>query len=396
MTFRSSRRAVLLGVAGIPSLAGCGYQPAGGERVWTETDRTFADGVTVATDRHLFAVTTRSGLRHDWEANEWYDAEETIVRVVESDGSSPFAVRFEPQFAGSPVVAGDRLVVPTDDGDLVAIDLDPPAPDDPTESVDRIAWRLDRTGPPLRIGGGRSGLIATDGAGTLRAYDAASGDRRWERSVGGSAAVPIAVADTSAYLLTADDKVRAVVAIDLADGSRRWSLEVDGDTGSPLTGVQGSIATDSTLIVSLGSGESSIAAIDVEAGTTRWRADSPIAGSPIATGGRLFVPVPGGFDAYDLETGDRLWSLPDRYRRTAGPVADADGVYAAGAGSNRDGPRLVGFSHGGAPLWDVPIGDDVGRVEELFRLGSRLVVRSGFDLYGFRTAPGRRWSILPA
>ena len=148
------------------------------------------------------------------------------------------------------------------------------------------------------LAGGALYVGASDGR--LLAFDARTGDRRWERPVGAPAARPW-VLDGSVYAPTAD----GVVAFD-AGGTERWRVPTPNRAG---------LAVASHGLYWLADGDAAtVVALARSDGSERWRfapSDQPWPAPPAVHDGTVFVTASDEDEihALDAETGDELWSL---------------------------------------------------------------------------------------
>ncbi|WP_423745768.1 PQQ-binding-like beta-propeller repeat protein (plasmid) [Haladaptatus sp. SPP-AMP-3] len=118
----------------------------------------------------------------------------------------------------------------------------------------------------------------------------------------------------------------------------------------------------------------------VDGVTERWRVDAPqlLFHAPVASDGRVFLPVPNRLEAYDARDGSMLW-VTDEYEAETAPLV-RDGTVYVGA-SNRlrvldaktgttkwertfdaDGTVEAPSTYGGDWLY-VPVGETVYRVD---------------------------------
>lgn len=423
-----TRRGLLASLAaGSASLAGCGYQPAGGELAWTESvggpgfrsaddgDRWFADG------EFLYRITNRSGMEFDVDDAGSTGFTETDDAAVTAYGSSGQRVRSTDtavRYAGEPTVAAGRVYLPLENGSVTALER--------AESTEETADRTDEfatlwTTKWNAIDGvsdegtsdepnGETETNADDGTGT----NADESDR------------PPALTMVAGSELVAGYSHAAVVAFDAATGDERFALEAD-ELGATVLD-RAAVAGDQVWVVTRGSDDEPTAfAIEADGTVTAevalpssadwlettssmallgldgelWALDAadrrftlPLDGdgTPLVVGDRLYYDTAGSIVAVDIDAGERAWRR-DGYRLEA-VAADADGVYAVGSGPDTEGCALLAFTSAGEPWWQVPMLDDVGCRGELFAVRDRLVLRVDADLYGFRREPGTRYTIL--
>ncbi len=119
-------------------------------------------------------------------------------------------------------------------------------------------------------------------------------------------AAPIA-SDTKVYVLDAKQTIRA---FNISNGRRAWSEELDSGSRRDQIGYGGGLAIEGDVLI-VASGYGFVAALDAESGSELWRQDmdAPMTGAPTIIDGRAFVSSNNNeVFAFDLETGDILWS----------------------------------------------------------------------------------------
>ncbi|MFC7046360.1 PQQ-binding-like beta-propeller repeat protein [Halobacteriaceae archaeon GCM10025711] len=219
----------------------------------------------------------------------------------------------------TPVVADGRLFVTADDG-LVAFDA----------AAGGVLWTA-----PLDQ---RVEALATDGTslyvalhrddatgGFVRAFDPATGTRRWEATVEDDA-IGFATGD-ALYCAVGDGGAggEGVVALDFDDGDRRWTYDL------PLT--NGVTLHDETVYATAGAGSYNV---------------GPHSGTPN-----------GAVVALDAQTGEERWYTPaESYGQVAPGVTD-DGVYVSTTvtGPDTDG-AVIAYTADGEHRWTYPTGED--------------------------------------
>ncbi|MBA2719311.1 MAG: PQQ-binding-like beta-propeller repeat protein [Chloroflexi bacterium] len=273
-------------------------------------------------------------------------------------------------------VLGGLAIVPTEDGVLHAIRLS-----DGSEQ-----WTY-RAGTSLTGPAGLDDLVyVRDGRGTLHALEVATGTERW--SVGGavgSASSPT-ISDGSIYVGTSDGHV---VAFDARSGERRWDREVAPSNeiiGSPAAGAGlvfaaspsgglvalraatgdvvwrldtggdplGTVSyADGTAYVGAPSEDSSgrLRAVDVGKGLLRWVVDEPLS-SPSVVGSRVISGSDHGvLSGRDAATGTELWRLNTKGINRAPAIAGGIAYVAADA----DRQVLAIDLETGHVLWRTPV-----------------------------------------
>ena len=209
------------------------------------------------------------------------------------------------RIVGSPALAGDSLLVGTDDGGLHAIAL----PDDP-------AALPGRTWPPFQ-----------------------ADDKIWSRA---------AVADGTLYFGTLGHSVYAVNA---GDGRQRWQTPLEGAVvGTPLV-------LNGTVYV--GSLDRSLYALDAGNGEVKWRfeGDGWFWASPVYDGGVIYAAtLAGSLYALDAQ-GNRLWALP---AEASGPIVAAPEVLDRSVVVATTEHIVHQFSRvDGREEWSIGVGEQV-------------------------------------
>jgi eukaryotic-like serine/threonine-protein kinase len=159
--------------------------------------------------------------------------------------------------------------------------------------------------------------------GQLYAIDAASGRQRWQLATGGPVASTPAVADGRVYVVSYSGGLHAA---DAATGALLWKFAGEGERRFEAKGLHGQQPRAQTFpdpfdvylsspvvangLVYFGSGDGHVYALDVKAGTLRWkfRTGDVVHASPALADGRLFVGSwDGRFYALDAASGRELW-----------------------------------------------------------------------------------------
>ena len=451
-----SRRRVLaatgVGLAG--ALAGCGYRPGGGDLAWESSlgggglfgpgDRWFRP----VGDR-LFVVRNRSGRTYDFEDDAWRDYENAGVTALDPTGETRLEAETERQAAAPPAVTEAAIVVPVAgdrvtaiDRETAAFDLDDPGVDDGgsgTDEPDPIRWQVDIGAATADESSGSDGSTESDDGATddgpsasvdaVRAsdrvvaavipddtvvLDAETGDRAFDLAaawpgvteLGPGAVAPDRVA------VDGEDVWVVVTGLDAASGSDTDAVLARFDpTGErrvtrPLSsGADWLVVVDDTVVVGNTSGDS-VRGFDRSL-DRRFALDVPTprkrpplvegGGSDDAAGACVYLRRGETARALDVATGEIAWER-DGLPASRPFAADVRGIYAVGREAVREGSRetrpvIVAVGAGGGDRWSAPLPDGV-RVEALFAVGDRLLVVDGEELYGFRAAPGERWSLL--
>jgi len=174
---------------------------------------------------------------------------------------------------------------------------------------------------PSAFGGGVSysngRIFATNGAGEVKALNAADGSDIWSVKPAGPLRGSPTIAFGQVYVMTQDNQI---IALSGDDGSQLWN-ESGSTTQAGVFGVAAPAAGQGTVIAGYSSGE--LTAYRYENGRTLW-ADAlartnistqvgtltDIDADPIIDSGRVYALGQGGrMAAYELVTGQRIWEL---------------------------------------------------------------------------------------
>src|SRR5690606_38349517 len=161
-------------------------------------------------------------------------------------------------------------------------------------------------------------VYATNGVGGVVALDASSGAGRWRVKPAGPLRGSPTVAFGTVFAMTQDNQI---IALDASDGSVTW--QDSGSIGqSGVFGVAAPAAGQGTVIAGYSSGE--LVAYRYENGRNLWSGAlartsistqvgtlTDVDADPIIDDGRVFALGQGGrMAAYELLTGQRIWELP--------------------------------------------------------------------------------------
>ena len=205
------------------------------------------------------------------------------------------------------------------------------APSGPTGNP-VVRWRVD-LGAPVRTDLAVVGdlVIAPSDNGVLHALSIVDGSERWSFRPGTSMTGPT-VANGAVYVTDGTGTVRAV---DLATGTERWR------STSPINGATSSVAADGAFFV--GTGDGQIQSLELASGAQRWRAtistDGQPAGAPAYADGMVYAGTTQGLVALRAATGDLVWRL-DLGGDPFGSIVIADGVAYVGPGADVAGGHL--------------------------------------------------------
>jgi outer membrane protein assembly factor BamB/subtilisin family serine protease len=265
----------------------------------------------------------RTGLSRDSLAGETVRPEWT----ADAGGDAVFS---------SPVLAGGRVFINTDDGRLVALDA----------TTGARLWAFTGSTGMRGAPAVADGLVFTGGGvdGGFHALDAATGQLRWAFPTPGRRTIYTApaVRDGVVYVNTGftPDRSDTVYALDAQTGAEIWSVDIGSRVffGPAVSG---------DLVVAAGAGARTLVGLDAATGTQRWslsrEADEFVAAPSIADG-TVYVTTsvpPAGFApgfqgsllAVDAATGQLRWEA----------AAHGDGQGTAPA---VHGELVIAGSHG--------------------------------------------------
>jgi outer membrane protein assembly factor BamB len=227
-----------------------------------------------------------------------------------ASGRERWSVAFPADVSGTPLISGDLLVAPADDGIVRALSL----------QHGETAWTTD-LGARLGSTIGGSGDLALVGAddGKVHALDVRSGQERWSVDVGGPVAKVPAIEDGIAHVV-ADGKV---TAFDAETGAVQWRF--DDLSASELATP---VVRDGVLYLARRTPDTDepgeIIALDVgarggPAPRELWRWRAPVAGEmsvgAVASGAVYAISSDGNVYAIDPATG-----LGEVYLTTGGHI----------------------------------------------------------------------------
>ena len=220
-----------------------------------------------------------------------------------------------------PVVAGNHYCLGTEDGTLIALDV----------QTGEIAWEqalaqgvmahaVATDGERFFVGGEDVSPIPSAGK-HLLALDAATGDVRWRCPTEAHSLSAATVHEGVVYFTATDDVLRAV---DAATGEERWRAEHAGWGPAPPV-----VAWN---IVCAGGRDNVLYAYDVDQGRRRWQftAKNWFAHPLCVEGERLFALAwDGHLYVLNLHSGELLWEAIGERRRgfTTPPAAGGASVY---------------------------------------------------------------------
>ena len=209
-----------------------------------------------------------------------------------------------------------------------------PAASGPRDPV-RPLWRVTaeaELSPPV-VAGNR--VFVGDDDGTVRVFDARTGDPRWSKSVGTRAGSPWVQSGRCVV-----PTETGIVALRVADGREFWRVETPnrgGRLGSVESGFL--LASHGVYWTQAGvggpdGGPPTLVALDGADGTERWRVDLGDAWEPRPFASEKFVFVPSGtrdsrFWQFESQTGEQIGADPRSGADFPGERCYSDGtVYA--------------------------------------------------------------------
>ncbi|APX97924.1 PQQ-binding-like beta-propeller repeat protein [Natronorubrum daqingense] len=410
------------------SLAGCGYQPAAGEYEWSASvsvgpDVPFSDGESTwlaGTDR-LYGVANVSGQTPQPGEGGWQELDEAHVSAFDSLGEEQWSTDATEQYVGEPVLVDETIYLALEGGGVTAIgagtdgegevhwttevdtengeaerdaesdDENGEADDDGDEDSDGDDSGDDADGTDdseeeleLELAAG-SELVVALGDGELWGFEPATGEELFAAELPASQnATAIAAAGEYAWVSFLEDDEPRLAVFD-TDGER--------ETRSLPEGPEWLAAGDDLALLGL-EDESAVWGVDTD-GDQQFELDlelgpGPGPRPPVIVGNTAYLEAGGDLIAVDLEAGERLWDLDSPL--SGGLVADADSIYGWASGS---GCGLACVDSSGEFQWDATLPDEISCRDDLFVLEDTLVVAgSNGDLSGFRTEPGRRYSVV--
>lgn len=203
---------------------------------------------------------------------------------------------------GSPLAAGEQLVVATRNGDAHVLDLET------GDVTGRAEFGEAIEGVPTLTEGILLVPVAAEHPG-VTAYDLLGGRRMWRWE---DEPVVSSLCERNGTVFAAD-AVGRVTALDVEDGSVRWQHEPD----SAVTYLAGPTFAADRLVAVDDRGE--VLALDPASGAVTWRRklERPVERTPAARNGRLFVPTAdGALSVLSAEDGRSLWT----YETDGAPV----------------------------------------------------------------------------
>ncbi|MFF3559724.1 PQQ-binding-like beta-propeller repeat protein [Streptomyces sp. NPDC002574] len=367
---QTSRRRVLLGLAGTAVTAGAGltgwkiatgltegygpqlstepskspsasYEPSPsgpGSQLWKfRTGDTVTSPVVVGDvvyagswDGNLYAVNATTGKQRwsftaDGDENAYssvvaahavvYVGNENgkLYAVDAATGKQRWSFTTGDYVGSSPTVADGVVYVGSEDHHLYAVDA----------ATGKQRWSF-TTGGDVESTPAVAGGVVYIGSwdGKLYALDAATGKQRWSFTTGDTVQSSPTVADGMVYVGSRDHHLHAV---DAATGKQRWSFTTGGDVDASPAVADG--------VVYVHSCDHHLYAVDIATRRKRWSFttggdESRAFSSPVVAGGVVYV---GSDDqnlyAVDAATGRKRWSFPTADHVYSDPTLSAGVVY---------------------------------------------------------------------
>jgi len=389
---RRSLLARAAAAAGIGSLAGCVAPPVSG------TDYGPPDGTATATfrrglKRHGYAAAripdavtpawslavnpgdhtaAKASAVRDGRGNYLVPGDDGLLRSVTPGGAVNWEAATEPSsrgIHGTPTVANGLAYVGAYDGGLYAFDL---------ATGDRV-WRRSLGGSIGSSPGYRDGTAyiavefpAPDGS--MAAVDALSGLVEWTDDAPTDHPHSTVGIDADRGLMAVGSNDGVLYGWSWPDHERAWTFRTDGAIKGPVAIYDGAAF--------FGSWDRGVYRVDLADGTEDWRVetDGKVMSGPGVHPGDGVVYVgshDGDLRAIDAADGTVAWSFPTGGRITGCPAVTDDRV----AFGSYDGRAYALDRSDGSEVWSVDLG--AGHVT-----ASPLVVEDGVLIAARRSAPG--------
>jgi len=266
------------------------------------------------------------------------------------------------------------------DSRLVAID--PETRDQVWEPVELT----EVSGAGVTVDGERA--YVADSNGQVFAVDASTGEVEWSESIGRPVDAPPAVAGGAVVVTgrgTAASPAASIVAFKAADGSPRWRQVVDSP--AILSPSAPAIAGDTALVTF---SDGTVRAYDLDSGTERWSSRPGATPTPTGSAAALFdgaafvtdtTAITGSVYRIDTSSGSVVWDFAVNEPIIQGaPVVSSGSVLVA----TTDGSLNAFDPESGERIWRD---DRVGALHAITPAGSVLVAvrsrpRAGLDAFG--------------
>lgn len=261
----------------------------------------------------------------------------------------------------------------------------------------RIRWKRDVPREPLNYfspvvhGGTVYAVSRTASDGTLHAFDAETGEKRWDVDLPGASS-PI-VAGGTLFLRTRRETIEHVRAIDPGSGNERWRAEIGGGITFTRRAGGGPSVSDGTVYV-IGHGAygpdgtraARLHALDAGDGSRRWRFDvgAAVRGSAQAVrGGTIYFGTEAGTVRAVRASGTERWRAGVADAIRTAPVVDQTAVYVGDLSTLYSLHRSDGDER-----WQTPVDalyTDLAATRETVYVG-------GSSVRGLRRSDGtKRW-----
>ncbi|MEM8581242.1 MAG: PQQ-binding-like beta-propeller repeat protein [Pseudomonadota bacterium] len=200
-------------------------------------------------------------------------------------------------------------------------------------------------------------LYATSGFGFINAFDAATGELRWQQKLGAAATAPPTVSGGIVYLVGRDS---VAWALDARNGRVIWSLP-GTPSGTGYVGGGAPALTDRLVILPFPSAE--ITGVLRQSGIRVWGGAvsgqrlgqayagfSDITGDPVVVGNTIFAGNPAGRTAaINASSGDRIWTADEGATHPVWPIGNSIFLMS-------DQNELIRLSAStGETVWAVPL-----------------------------------------
>ena len=251
--------------------------------------------------------------------------------AVNEEGKQIYRVKLGGRSLASPAVSSGVAYLPTDDGNLYALDIKDgktlwtcaigrPAA---LEQVDN--WDVYQSSPVLADGA----LYVGSADGRIYAISASDGKEKWHFQTGHVVRATPAVSEGRVFCGSFDGKV---YALDAATGKQIWTVDTK-TKGVPWNSVQGSCAVANGLVV-VGSRSTFLYGIDAASGRIQWQHShdgSWVTSSPALRDGIAYVGQSDGNKITAVDSkGKRLWVFNAPDETFGSPALAGDVLYVAG------------------------------------------------------------------
>lgn len=269
------------------------------------------------------------GLRLALDSSFLYAADTAgkVTAFSVNDGRSAWQVQTQPRLAAGVGVAGDKLLLGTLDGEVIALNAD----------KGTVAWRASISSevlvPPV---GNTETVVVRTGDGRVYGLAAADGQRRWAFD----RVVPTLSLRGISQPVVADDRVFAgldngkLVALDLNTGRLLWEESVAAPSGRSeierLVDVDADPVVSEDVVYAVSYGGAAVA-LDAATGNLKWRQELSSHRGLVVDKDRVYASGRDGrVWALDRENGAVLWHQDAlKHRQLTQPVVH-NGQVAVG------------------------------------------------------------------